>query len=401
MDSERPAAGEKELSQEPEQELELEILPAMHVSLFSYAEAAKRFSILEDLDPTFVVVVDPEVSFIRELEVFHAERCLRARMRAGGDDCIAPAMRVYFLMYERSIEERRYTATLNKERTAFAKLIEDKAHLIFTSAESLSAAATEKSRKRDGAKAGLTLSMDTRTRKRPKPAAAGPPRVVIDMREFRANLPSLLHLRGLETVPRTLEVGDFVLTPQLCIERKSLSDLFGSFGSGRLFKQAESMARHYQLPTLLVEFAQGQAFALRSEASIGNDISPTSITSKMVLLLLHCPQLRLLWSRNPHMTVNLFCALKDGQPEADVEAAFMAGRPEGEDGEDESCMLASQEMLRRLPGVTAHNYHTIMRRVRNMVELTKLSERQLIEMIGKAHGRRLWMFLHKNKTLPS
>ena len=223
----------------------------------------------------------------------------------------------------------------------------------------------------------------------------------IDMREFRANLPSLLHLRGLETVPRTLEVGDFVLTPQLCIERKSLSDLFGSFGSGRLFKQAESMARHYQLPTLLVEFAQGQAFALRSEASIGNDISPTSITSKMVLLLLHCPQLRLLWSRNPHMTVNLFCALKDGQPEADVEAAFMAGRPEGEDGEDESCMLASQEMLRRLPGVTAHNYHTIMRRVRNMVELTKLSERQLIEMIGKAHGRRLWMFLHKNKTLPS
>ena len=117
MDSERPAAGEKELSQEPEQELELEILPAMHVSLFSYAEAAKRFSILEDLDPTFVVVVDPEVSFIRELEVFHAERCLRARMRAGGDDCIAPAMRVYFLMYERSIEERRYTATLNKEHS--------------------------------------------------------------------------------------------------------------------------------------------------------------------------------------------------------------------------------------------------------------------------------------------
>ena len=51
MDSERPAAGEKELSQEPEQELELEILPAMHVSLFSYAEAAKRFSISSSVQP--------------------------------------------------------------------------------------------------------------------------------------------------------------------------------------------------------------------------------------------------------------------------------------------------------------------------------------------------------------
>ena len=33
-----------------------------------------------------------------------------------------------------------------------------------------------------------------------------PSQVVVDMREFRSSLPSLLHQRGLEIVPMTLEV---------------------------------------------------------------------------------------------------------------------------------------------------------------------------------------------------
>ena len=34
----------------------------------------------------------------------------------------------------------------------------------------------------------------------------------------------------------TLTIGDFVLSPDVCVERKSISDLFGSFKSGRLKK---------------------------------------------------------------------------------------------------------------------------------------------------------------------
>ena len=58
------------------------------------------------------------------------------------------------------------------------------------------------------------------------------------MREFRSALPSILHSRGFEIVPVTLEVGDYVLSPELCVERKSISDLYGSFKSGRLHTQA-------------------------------------------------------------------------------------------------------------------------------------------------------------------
>jgi DNA excision repair protein ERCC-4 len=33
-------------------------------------------------------------------------------------------------------------------------------------------------------------------------------------------------------------VGDYILSPNICVERKSLSDLLGSFASGRLYQQA-------------------------------------------------------------------------------------------------------------------------------------------------------------------
>ena len=64
---------------------------------------------------------------------------------------------------------------------------------------------------------------------------------------------SVLQQANLEIVPVTLEVGDYVLSSDVCLERKSLSDLIGSLGSGRLYNQATSMTRCYKTPCLLIE----------------------------------------------------------------------------------------------------------------------------------------------------
>lgn len=54
------------------------------------------------------------------------------------------------------------------------------------------------------------------------------------MREFRSSLPNLLDRARLQVVPVTLTVGDYILTPDMCVERKSVPDLIQSFNSGRL-----------------------------------------------------------------------------------------------------------------------------------------------------------------------
>lgn len=70
-----------------------------------------------------------------------------------------------------------------------------------------------------------------------------------------------------------LQVGDYILSPEMCVERKSISDLKGSFISGRLYHQAEAMSRNYKIPILLIEFERDKAFALHSVSEIGADIS--------------------------------------------------------------------------------------------------------------------------------
>ena len=67
------------------------------------------------------------------------------------------------------------------------------------------------------------------------------------------------------------QVGDYILSPEVCVERKSLADLRQSFASGRLYHQAEAMCRHYAAPVLLIEFERDRAFALHAASELGSD----------------------------------------------------------------------------------------------------------------------------------
>lgn len=63
----------------------------------------------------------------------------------------------------------------------------------------------------------------------------------MDMREFNAELPTILYKHGIDLIAVTLEVGDYILSPDVCIERKALDDLAQSLNSGRIFKQIEQV----------------------------------------------------------------------------------------------------------------------------------------------------------------
>ena len=78
-----------------------------------------------------------------------------------------------------------------------------------------------------------------------------------------SSLPNVLHQKGMKIIPVTLEVGDYILSPSICVERKSIQDLFQSFTSGRLFHQVEMMSRYYRIPVLLIEFSQDKSFSFQ------------------------------------------------------------------------------------------------------------------------------------------
>lgn len=46
------------------------------------------------------------------------------------------------------------------------------------------------------------------------------------------------------------------------------------------------------------------------QEDVGDDVSGMNLISKLVLLSLHFPSLRILWCRSPHVTASLFEELK-------------------------------------------------------------------------------------------
>ena len=87
------------------------------------------------------------------------------------------------------------------------------------------------------------------------------PRVVIDKREFRSQLPGALYFGGFNVVPMFLKVGDYILGNETVIERKSLQDFEGSLKSGRLEKQIKQMFKKFNRVFVLIEFAERETLA--------------------------------------------------------------------------------------------------------------------------------------------
>ena len=221
---------------------------------------------------------DPNVRFIREVEVFHASNLSN--------------LIVYFFVYENSAEQQAYLNDLSREKASFEKLIHQKAHMMLHT--NLYDTFIPDSTPTTGSI--MPISLDTRSTcssSSTEMHQTVKKRIIVDVREFRSALPSMLHRSGLDLSPVTLEVGDFVLTPRIVVERKSVSDLFGSFKSGRLVTQVENMLKYYPVVILLIEFSESKSFSLQDPSQIRSEISASNIVSKMTLLALHFPKVHL------------------------------------------------------------------------------------------------------------
>ncbi|CAL8083523.1 unnamed protein product [Orchesella dallaii] len=218
------------------------------------------------------------------------------------------------------------------------------------------------------------------------------------MREFRSELPSLIHKRGIDLEPLTLDVGDYILTPELCVERKSISDLIGSLNSGRLYKQAEAMTRHYKKPVLLIE--QEQTQSVKAGIRYRNELQ--QIIPKLQLLTMNFPKLKLIWSPGAYYTAELFHELKRGKEQPNPDKALSIWK------EALGTHLVSKynpipySFLSKMPGIDSRNIYTLLNRTDSLLNLVKLSEKELFgflenEMTAKA----LYAGIHSKILLDS
>ncbi|WEW56770.1 DNA repair protein RAD16 [Emydomyces testavorans] len=374
--------------------------------------------ILEEARPRYIIMYEPDAAFIRRVEVYRSSHTDRN-------------VRVYFMYYGGSVEEQRYLSAVRREKDAFTKLIKEKGVMAMRLTHDKSLEDPQEQ---------FLRTVNTRIAGGGRLAAtAAPPTIVVDVREFRSPLVSLLHGHSMVLVPCQLTVGDYILTPDICVERKSVRDLISSLKSGRLYNQAETMLQHYKSPVLLIEFDQNKSFTFDAfttsstpntfvadnltsfstpSFSSGNIINPTNPKSTqhlLVLLTLAFPRLKVIWSSSPHQTAEIFTELKKNSPEPDPIRAVQIGLDfdisstvGGQSGSGYGEMMAAagvehrifnqlpQDMLEAVPGTTPHGVESLMLKTNNIHEVANMELEALTEIVGKQEAKKIVRFFQRN-----
>jgi DNA excision repair protein ERCC-4 len=279
-------------------------------------------SFFEDVNPHFVILYDPDPAIVRQVECYKAGR---------------PGwfVRLYVMIYKDSLEHDKYMAILKQEQEIFQKLVAQKGKLAEEDVESqadivsrVNPTANQGGSSRQGGTSSLpnaslvlgsgiiSTKVQASNASNQSIQAAREEVVIVDMREFRSKLPGMLHQHGITIKPQTLVIADYILSPDIAVERKSIPDLKQSFRSGHLYNQIENLTRIYPKPILLIEFDSSEAFELASSDKLQQGgFSIHDLHSQLALLTKAFPKMRVCWSRSPAQTAQLFLALKRGKPQ--------------------------------------------------------------------------------------
>ena len=170
------------------------------------------------------------------------------------------------------------------------------------------------------------------------------------------------------------------------------------------------MSKFYKFPILLIEFHPEKAFSLQSSDDLTSEINQTNIVSKLSLLAIAFPQLKIIWSRSPHATSDIFNSLKVSHKQPDVNRAIAYGgggsSSHGGNNDDDGITAEARakddarNILLSLPGVTPQNFRNLVTPTtggaKDLAELSTLSLPQLTTLIGAAAGKKLHTFFIQN-----
>ena len=77
--------------------------------------------------------------------------------------------------------------------------------------------------------------------------------LIVDTREFRSKVVKELFNNDVDIQSLQLQVGDYLIGEDICIERKSVKDFVDSLIDKRIFEQLKLLKSEYKKPLLIVE----------------------------------------------------------------------------------------------------------------------------------------------------
>jgi Fanconi anemia group M protein len=198
--------------------------------------------------------------------------------------------------------------------------------------------------------------------------------IVSDFREKEV-IENLKRL-GATVNEQSLEVGDFICSENVAVERKSYDDFISSIIDGRVFEQAENLKKNFKKPIIIIEGYSNREF---------NDNAFKAAVASLIVDF----NVSLLNTRNEFETAkNIFWIAKKEQGGRNAEVSIRVGKKP----KDERKLV--EFIFSSLPGISNKTARKIMDNFNSPKDFFSSSEKELQKSLGKKRGKDVWKILN-------
>jgi len=192
-------------------------------------------------------------------------------------------------------------------------------------------------------------------------------RLIVDSRELPTAVARELTRLDVEISGESLEIGDYVASEEVAVERKETGDFIQSLIDGRLFVQLSALRSAYRRPVLIIEGEQ--ILGLRA-------VNPASIYGALASIAVRI-QVPILWTRNAEETANvLYRIARLEQIESSRPLRTRSGETKGTDAE------ALEYILSGFPGVDTVTSRAILVEFGTLEKIFSAEQRELQKVKG-------------------
>lgn len=203
-------------------------------------------------------------------------------------------------------------------------------------------------------------------------------KVIVDHREMASGVARELSKLGVAIEARQLDVGDYILSDRVGVERKTVQDFLQSIVDKRLLEQAKLLADTFERPVLVLEGELGDLYSLRA-------IHPNAIRGALAALAVDLG-ISILPARDEAETAALLASIARREQTEHARELAVRGEPKG-------LTLPEQQrfIVEGLPGVSAVLAERLLAHFKTPERVMMASEEELQEVpgIGKVKAREI------------
>ncbi len=207
--------------------------------------------------------------------------------------------------------------------------------------------------------------------------------IIVDHREYRSTIARLLSNKSLQIIPKQLDVGDYIVSSRIGVERKTIDDFLQSLISGKLFDQLYRLRGAYPRPILILE---GTGLFIKRK------VNPHAILGSLISICVDFG-IPILTTEKPEETADLLFVMAKREQQQEQKPVVLRG-------EKPSMNLSERQrfVVEGLPFISSIIAKRLLHHFGSINGLVNASEKELQEVfgVGKRIANEIYCVLHED-----